>query len=217
MSAPLCLGTTVTARKNDFRLSLFGIANVGELGIGTLSSSGTVVSGFTGATAASQTGGAFRMEIAKPVGRSQMKAQLVHATGDNAGAVGHGFSTPMALFGTSGYWGYNHIYTANGPSDVNGLGLDIGNRGAGLTTIQAMDAVSIAERVGLDMGAGWFRSEKPRVSGRNMGYEVSANLRIKVAGSLHLDVGAAGARLGTFFAEKSASVHEVFSRLQLQY
>lgn len=141
----------------------------------------------------------------------------MHATGDNSGVAHHGFSTPMALFGTSGYWGYNHIYTANGPSDVNGLGIDIGNFGAGLTTIQAMDALSIAERVGLDMGAGWFRSDKPRVSGRNMGYEVSANLRIKVAGPLYLDVGAAGARLGTFFAAKSVPVYEVFSRLQLQY
>jgi hypothetical protein len=109
------------------------------------------------------------------------------------------------------------VFTANGPSDVNDFGVDLGNHGAGLTTAQLMGGVSLHERFGLDLATGCFRADGPRNAGRNMGYEFSGNLRIHLSGPLHLDAGAAVAKLGRFFGNDANTIDEVFSRLQLQY
>lgn len=210
-------GPTVTLRKDDFALRLFGILNTGDLGAGVLASNGTVVSGFTDADAASYTGGAFRAELEKSFRGVQLRGQLVHTTGDPDGEVDNRFATPMALFGTSGYWAYTHILTANGPSDVNDFGVDIGNRGAGLSTAQVLGRIPIANRIGLDLAAGWFHASEPRNAGRDMGYEASGMLRINLAGPLNLDAGIAGAKLGKFFGTDPEKVYEIFARLQLQY
>lgn len=211
------LGPDVSFRKDDFVLRVFGILNPGDLGTGVLNADGTVKSGFTDADARSHTGTAFRIEAEKRVARVNVKAQLVHTSGDSGGEVDKRFDTPMALFGTSGYWGYTHIFTANGPSDVNDLGVDIGNRGAGLTTAQLMASVPLHPRLNLDISTGWFRAGQPRNAGRDMGYEIAANLRTHLSGPLNLDSGVAVAHLGHFFGTDPKKTYEVFSRLQLQY
>jgi hypothetical protein len=211
------LGPDVSLRKDDFVVRLFGIMNTGDLGTGVLDPDGTVSSGFTSADAHSHTGTAFRIEAAKRVVRIDVKAQLVHTTGDSDGEVDKRFDTPMALFGTSGYWGYTHMFTANGPSDVNDLGVDIGNRGAGLTTAQLMGSVPLHPLLNLDVSTGWFHAGEPRNADRGMGYEIAANLRTHLSGPLNLDTGVALAHLGRFFGTDPETSYEVFSRLQLQY
>jgi hypothetical protein len=108
-------GPAVTMRKDDFALRLFGIVNTGDLGVGTLSSTGTVVSGFTSATARSHTGFALRAEAEKPLAGVNFKAQAVYTTGDADGEVDDRFATPMGLFGTSGYWGSYEDPRCQGP------------------------------------------------------------------------------------------------------
>lgn len=54
-------------------------------------------------------------EAEKPVGAVLLKGQFLHASGNRQGDIDHQFVTPMGLFGASGYWGYTHIFTANGP------------------------------------------------------------------------------------------------------
>jgi hypothetical protein len=127
------------------------------------------------------------------------------------------FVTPMGLFGTSGYWAYTHIFTPNGPSDVNDLGVEIGNRGAGLLTAQVQAGFPIGSRAGVDVAVGWFRAAESRNGSRDMGSEVSGTFRTQLAAPLRLDAGAAVAALGDFFASDADTVYELFSRLQLQF
>jgi hypothetical protein len=160
---------------------------------------------------------AFRAEAEKPVGGVTVKAQVVCTTGDSDGEVDNRFATPMGLFGTSGYWGYTHIFTANGPSDVNDFGIDIGNRGAGLITTQLLGGLQFHPRLDLELATGWFRAGESRNAGRDMGYEFAGNLRVHLSGPLNLDAGAAIAKLGRFFGNDPRTTYEFFSRLQLQY
>ena len=211
------LGPQGALRKGDFALRLFGIVNTGDLGTGILDANGAVISGFTDADARAHTGMAFRLEAEKPLGNVNVKAQVVHTSGDSDGEVDNRFATPQALFGTSGYWGYTHIFTANAPSDVNDFGIDIGNRGAGLTTAQLAGGLRLHPRLNLDLATAWFRASEARNAGRDMGYEFAGNLRVHLSGPLHLDVGAAIANLGSFFGNDPTRLYEVFSRLQLQY
>lgn len=211
------LGPTAALRHNDFALRLFGIINTGKLGVGSLNADGTVASGFRTSDARSHTGFAGRAEIEQAVAHIRLKGQLIHTSGDREGNIDRQFTTPMALLGTSGYWGYTHIFTANGPSDVNDFGADIGNHGAGLTTAQGMASMSLHPRVGLDLAAGWFRAAEARRQGRTLGAEFAGNLRIQLSGPLNLDAGAAVAKLGDFFGAGEPTIYEVFSRLQLQF
>ncbi|MDR4471509.1 MAG: hypothetical protein MRJ92_02290 [Nitrospira sp.] len=43
----------------------------------------------------------------------------LYASGDKAGHTSDQFTTPEAILGTNGYWGYSHIFNANAPGDVN--------------------------------------------------------------------------------------------------
>jgi hypothetical protein len=60
-------------------------------------------------------------------------------------------------------------------------------------------------------------AQASRNAGREMGYEVAANLRTHLSGPLNLDSGVALAHLGRFFGTDPRRIYEVFSRLQLQY
>jgi hypothetical protein len=211
------LGPTVTLRNDDLAVNLFAILNTGDLGVGTLASNGTVISGFTNDDARGHTGIALRAEAETGLWRGRLKGQVLYATGDRDGEVDRRVTTPMNLFGASGYWGYTHIFTANGPSDVNDLGLDIGNGGAGLFTAQVLGRMPLTERVGLDLSAGWFRADEARNAGRDMGYELGGALRVNLSRPLTLDAGLATAKLGDFFGRDADRIHEVFCRLQLQY
>jgi hypothetical protein len=220
------LGPSVTVKRDDLTLRLFAILNTGELGRGALAADGTVLGGFTDDVAQDHTGWAFRAEAEKPFGAALLKGQVLWTSGDRAfddNGSGQGafidrrFVTPMGLFGASGYWGYTHIFTANGPSDVNDLGLEIGNQGAGLFTAQVLGRVPLDDRFSLEGVGAWFRAAESRRAGRDMGYEFSGMLRARLSGPLYLDAGVASAGLGDFFGRDADRIHEVFCRLQLQY
>jgi len=209
-------GPSLALREGTRSLSAFALLNTGNLGVGTLDPDGTVASGFTDDTAESHTGYALRVEAGQPLGEVELKAQLVYTSGDEDGEIDGRFVTPQGLFGTSGYWGYTHIFTANGPSDTNDLGLEIGNGGAGLVTLQAQAAWPLSERVGLTLAGGYFQAAEERNDSRDMGFELAAMLSTRIGGPLVLDTGVAGAELGDFFADEADTLYEIFVRLQLQ-
>jgi hypothetical protein len=72
-----------------------------------------------------------------------------YTTGDEDTIISKRFITLHQITGTAGYWGYMHIFTPAGPSDVNDLGTEIGNRGAGLTTVQTkIDFPLVEDKLG---------------------------------------------------------------------
>jgi hypothetical protein len=210
------LGPSASMNCGEGRVSAFALLNTGDLGVGTLDPDGTVASGFTDETAESHTGQALRIEGQQPLGSVDVKLQLVYTSGDEDGDIDQRFVTPQGLFGTSGYWGYTHIFTANGPSDTNDLGLEIGNDGAGLTSLQTQAAWPLSERSTLTFAAGYFRAVEERNGSRDMGLELAGMLTTRIGGPLVLDFGLAGAELGDFFADEADTLYEVFARLQLQ-
>jgi len=92
------------------------------------------------------------------------------------------FNTIQGLVGTQGYWAYTHIFTANGPSDVNDFGLDIRNMrlgsGAGLITAQVKLSVPLYKLVGLELESGAFWSAKKRAGAKYNGYRSRWNAYI---------------------------------------
>jgi hypothetical protein len=56
-----------------------------------------------------------------------------------------------------------HLYSLLIP-DVNDLGVEIGNGGSGLMTVQARGVLPIINRVRLHLAGGIFRANKPRSS-----------------------------------------------------
>jgi hypothetical protein len=190
--------------------------NTGRLGIGELDENGQVVSGFDANDA--HTGYAFKLEATAPLGPLELALQALYASGDRADDVVHNrFITPQGLLGTEGFWAYTHIFTANPPSDVNDLAVEIGNDGAGLVTVQGRIRAPLHRRVDLELSSGWFQSAHRRNGSRDMGVEIGGLTSVAVSEGLSLDVGAAGAFLGEFFDPDADDLFEVFTRLQFQY
>lgn len=163
-----------------------------------------------------------------PHGPVRLSGQLIYATGDNEGKMKRRFNTVEGLVGTQGYWGYTHIFTANGPSDVNDFGLDIGNTrlggGAGLITAQAKVDLPLHRLLGLELEGGSFWSAKNRSGNRYMGSELGGMLTVVIVKPLRLQAGFAYARLGGFFESLilederlTRDIYEFFSRLQLEF
>ncbi len=75
----------------------------------------------------SHTGLALGLEAGISKGPKRLDLLFVYTTGDSDGEVDRRFVTLHELIGTHGYWGHTHIFNANCPSDVNDLGLEIGN------------------------------------------------------------------------------------------
>lgn len=209
-------GITTGASWNRTQINGFAIANVGELGIGELGENGQVVRGFEHNDA--HFGYAFKFEAARSIGRARLAMQSIYTSGDPADSVIRDrFVTPEGLLRTEGYWAYTHLFTANPPSDVNDLAVEIGNGGAGLWTVQVRADGQLHPRIRAQMSSGWFRAVRARNGSRNMGPEVGAMCSFTVAEGLLLDIGAAGAFPGSFFARGAAALFEVFTRLQFQY
>jgi hypothetical protein len=195
-------GSTLLSKAS---VNAFGMINAGEL------------------NDESHTGVAAKLEAKFPIKNSSLSAQVIYTSGDDEGEVKNQFVTMQSLVGTEGYWAYTHILTANGPSDVNDLALDIGNaRGfldrAGLFTAQAkLDVPAIEDKLRLQIVAGYFQASKERNGTTSMGTEIGGHLTWKVAGHLHCETGVAYAALGDFLDKGTKNLYEVFSRLQLEF
>ena len=166
----------------------------------------------------SHTGVAVKGEASVPVGEAKLSLLGLFTTGDDAGSsMSSTFLTPQGLLGTGGYWQYTHIFAANGPSDVNDLGTEIGNGGAGLLTLQAKLDCELTESVSGQVDVGWFRATEDRNGDDDMGLEVGGMLTIGLTRFLNLELGAAGAFMGDFYGSGADDLFEVFSRLQLEF
>lgn len=198
-------GLTGSTLVGEASINGFGLVNTGEL------------------NDESHTGFAAKLEAKLPIENSTLSVQVLYTSGDDEGEVNNQFVTMQSLVGTEGYWGYTHILTANGPSDVNDLGLDIGNaRGfadrAGLFTPQVkLDVPIITEKLDLQATGGYFLASKERNETTTIGAEIGGQLRLKVAEHLHWEAGAAYAVLDDFFGKDSDNLYEVFSRFQLEF
>lgn len=199
------LGVTGSTLIGETSISGFGVMNTGKL------------------IDESHTGFAAKLEAKIPIRNSSLKVRVVYASGDDESEVKSQFVTLQSLVGTEGYWAYTHILTANGPSDVNDLALDIGNaRGfadrAGLFTPQVKLVVPvIAEKLEFQAVGGYFLAAKKRNGTTSIGTEIGGQLKLKVARHLHWEAGAAYAALGDFYDRGSKNLYEVFSRLQLEF
>lgn len=209
------------------RLNGFVVLNVGEFdGVTSLPSGLTIPEG-------SHKGVAFKGEgivpiIDLPYGPLLLSGLFVFASGDKEGEMDNRFNTIQGLVGTQGYWAYTHIFTANGPSDVNDFGLDIGNTrlgsGAGLITAQAKLSIPLHRSVGLELEGGTFWSAKRRTGARYMGTELGGMFTFPIVKPLRVQIGFAYARLGGFFESLIAEeqrldrdIYELFSRIQLEF
>jgi len=175
-------------------------------------------SGFSDATLQHHTGYAVKGEGSLPLGPARGNLLVIYTTGDKPGQTSDRFVTIQQLVGTQGYWAYTHLFTANGPSDVNDLGLRIDNGGSGLLTIQGKLSVPIVERLSGDLVVGYFQAAEDNAAGNSdMGTEVAGMLTFEVAKDLNLQAGVAGAFLGDFFGTNADDLYEGFSRFQLQF
>ncbi|NOY69918.1 MAG: hypothetical protein GXP53_10620 [Deltaproteobacteria bacterium] len=167
------------------------------------------------------TGTAVKLEAGIPMGEVKLDLMAIYTSGDREGKTAHRFRTVQGIFGTEGYWAYTHIFTPNGPSDVNDMGIGIDNGGKGITTAQARLTAPLSERLTGEFVLGWFTTTKENAAGDStMGTEVSAMGTYALAKDLSLQLGAAYAFLGDFYKtgnDEPENLYEIFSRLQLQF
>ena len=165
-----------------------------------------------------------KVEGIVPIGNLRLSVMGLLTTGDETPAKG--FQTLEGIVGSSGYWAYTYIFTAHGPSDVNDFGLEIGNRGRGLRTVQAKLDISVTDRLAAQIMAGWFQSSEDIIvsslnKGSDLGTEFGGQIKYGVAKNLNLEVGAAVASLddaavALYQITDEDSVKEVFARFQLE-
>lgn len=196
----------------------YGLTAAGDFGPAALNGFFILNNGRT-AGSPTHTGFAVKGEGSLLLGPARGNLLFIYTTGDKEGdPVDDQFSTVQAMVGTQGYWAYTHLFTANGPSDVNDLGVRIDNGGRGLLTIQGKLSAPLIERLSGDMVVGYFQAAEDNAAGnKDMGTEVAGMLTLEVAKNLNLQVGAAGAFLGDFFATDADDLYEAFSRFQLQF
>jgi len=166
-----------------------------------------------------------RLEPSTKLGNIGVSLLGIYSSGKSDG---RGFTTVHSILGTGGYWAYTHIFTPNGPSDVNDFLLEPGNKGYGLMTLQAKLDVPITEKLSAQFVAGTFRSVKDMLNGnrnnvgKNLGNEFGAQLTAKVGKYMNLEFGAAVAKLGNagkaiYQGNDKSTVNEIFARLQLEF
>lgn len=221
------IGITGETRLGPAALNSFLVLNVGKFDQETTLPSGLII------PKGSNQGFAFKGEAVTPLidltyGPLVLSGQFIYASGDDEGKMDSRFNTIEGLVGTQGYWAYTHIFTANGPSDVNDFGLDIGNTrlgsGAGLFTTQLKLDLPLYELLSMQLDSGVFWSAKERAQSRYMGTEVGGMFTIPIVNPLMFQIGLAYARLGGFFEslvsedqKLEKNIYEVFSRIQLEF
>ncbi len=180
-----------------------------------------VVLANTGKIAQNSTNGWLaRLEASTKLGPAGVSLLGVYSSGkDN----GNGFQTVHKLLGTGGYWAYTYIFTPHGPSDVNDFGLEPGNRGYGLTTVQAKVDVPITKGFSVQGVVGTFRSNKDMGgNGKSLGTEAGVTFTANLGKHMNLEFGGAIASLGdagraVYNAGAKKSVNELFARLQMEF
>lgn len=166
-----------------------------------------------------------RLEGSTKLGPVSLGLLGIYSSGKSNGT---GFQTVHGILGTGGYWAYTYIFTPHGPSDVNDYGLEPGNKGYGLTTLQAKVDVPVTNNVSVQGIVGWFRSNKdivlpgPVNVGKNIGVESGVTINTAVGKNMNLEFGGAIAGLGTagksiYQGNTKGSIHEIFARLQLEF
>ena len=165
-----------------------------------------------------------RLEPSVNLGSVNVSLLGIYSSGDRGGT---GFLTVQGLLGTGGYWGYTYIFSPHGPSDVNDFGLEVGNRGYGLITIQGKVDVPLTDRISAQAVAGWFRSVEDMPAGmgrfsKNLGTEFGVQIAANVGKHMNLEFGGAVASLGdaakwNYQGNDRSSVNEIFARLQLEF
>ena len=179
----------------------------------------------TGLTGNNHTGYSGKFEGSIPIGSTTFNLFALYASGDKAGQTSNQFTTPEAILGTNGYWGYSHIFNANAPGDVNDFGVNLNNGGAGLMSVQAQLKFPIMPRLTGTLESAYFAAARSRDFGNRgessyMGTETGAMVTYNLAKNLNLDVGAAHAFMGDFLANRTQaigverSIYEVFTRFQ---
>jgi hypothetical protein len=196
------IGPHATVKFDPFTLHSVVLANTGK--IGDKSTNGFLV----------------RLEGSTKLGPANVSLLGLYSSGKNNGT---GFQTVEGILGTGGYWAYTYIFTPHGPSDVNDFGLEAGNKGYGLTTLQAKVDFPITEKFSAQAVVGTFRSNKDMGgNGKNLGTEAGITLTVNVGKYMNLDFGGAVASLGDagkamYNAGEKKSVNEIFTRLQLEF
>jgi hypothetical protein len=168
----------------------------------------------------SNSGWLARLEGSTKLGPATLSLLGVYSSGKNNG---NGFQTVHGLLGTGGYWAYTYIFTPHGPSDVNDFGLEPGNQGFGLTTVQAKVDFPIMEGLSVQGVVGTFRSNKDMGgAGKSLGTEAGVTFTAKMGKHMNLEFGGAVAALGNagraeYNGGAKKSVNEIFARLQLEF
>jgi hypothetical protein len=168
-----------------------------------------------------------RLEGSTKMGPAGVSILGIYSSGDEDSGSGTGFQTLQGILGTGGYWAYTYIFLPHGPSDVNDFGLEAGNRGFGLTTIQGKIDFPVTDKVTAQAVAGYFRSNEDMMDGgtnvgKKLGVEVGVQLAINVGKYVNLEVGGAYAKLGEagekiYQGNNEDGINEIFSRLQLEF
>ncbi len=224
----LNLGKTENINIGDTHENWFALTASGSLlGIGAWNSYVMLNVGRigTGLTGNNHTGYSAKFEGAVPIGPATLNLFALYASGDKAGSFKNQFTTPEAILGTNGYWGYSHIFNANVPGDVNDFGINLNNGGAGLITVQGQLKFPIFPKLHGTFEGAYFSAARSRGFGTRgdasyMGTEVGLMLTYNIAKNLNLDVGAANAFMGDFLANRTQAtgvvqnIYEVFTRFQ---
>ncbi len=166
----------------------------------------------------SHTGVALALNLDAKLGAGKLSFLGLVSTGDDSDKIEKAFVTPHFLLGTGGYWGKAHIFTPNGPSDVNDFGLEIGNSGRGLTTLQVNYGFPLSQSgLNANVYGAWFNAAKELNSSKNMGIEFGGMLDWQIARFLHWEMGVAYASLGKYYGTDPDGIYELFSRFQFEW
>ena len=151
-------------------------------------------------------------------GKIKGHIQGVMTSGDEGLQVENRFMTLHELLGTGGYWGYTHIFTPSGPSDVNDFGLTIGNSGYGLITIQSkVDFPLYKDKFQGQIFGGWFQANKKRLGESSMGTEIGGMVSYEILKYMKVELGSAFVRTGEFYSSEPQDIFEIFSRFQFTW
>ncbi len=166
----------------------------------------------------SHTGFAFKGEGKFSFNKTGLSLLCIYTTGSEGGTGSRSFLTPLGILGSGGYWAYTHIFTPQGPSDVNDFGLEIGNGGAGLFTSQVqIKFPKILKNLDFKATGGIFLSDKERNQSKSMGYEVGGEFSLFIDKYLVFDMGISYARLGDFYGAVPKGIYEIFGRFQIEF
>ncbi len=219
------LGLVGNNATEDFRVAQGWYALSGSVDPGPLSVNGFFCLNTGQFGNSDNTGWALKGEVVVPLGDPTFKVMAIHASGEREGTTTkdhfRNFRTIQGIVGTQGYWAYTHIFTANGPSDVNDLGTRVDGGDRGLTTIQGKFETPIIDKLNGEIVYGWFNAAAENAAGdKEMGSEVGGMLTYEMAEYLNLQAGGAYAFLDDTFISNNDfpdDLYEIFTRFQLQF